>query len=455
MSVNKPTILFLHTIISQKKEWLKILEINQLILKVIPIETNLTQLFANWQNNNIPFPDLVLVDANAKTADGHFYQVSALSRWCKEKNISMKIVALNGKDESISSFQQNWAKSQGLTGIFPKLIPNNLPIIISKINEILEINIKINIEKQLINTEIMIDAQNTEEIINNNIVLENNITSNKTNSVIEKPEVKQEKILENYFEINIQTIDNIDEDTEVITIQNNLKSLNTIISHNPSGELFYQRGNIYFSLENYPQALEDYEKAIKLNYKSENAFLGRSCAFLRLGDYRNSIKHLTQILKLNPRNALAYYHRGFSLFHSGDERGAKKDYDQAIILQSDFSQAYNARGLLAYYLGKTKEALQDYDLAIKYQPDYADAYYNRGNIYSDLARFQEAIADYTKAIDYNPKLALAYGNRGIANYELDLVDEAIKDTTTSANLFYQQKDMDGYKQAMETLKQMR
>jgi|GEM_PF-5244891 len=476
MSQSKPQILFLHTIPEQKTEWLKILNIEEIELNIESENTDIADLFENWHQNQIKLPDLALIDISAKTPNGHFFQVSALSRWCKSNQLSVLIFALNGIDENISTFQENWAKYQGLNGVFPKLNANNLVAIVSKLNKILGANIFSLVEKKLITLPTKENENITAEKINNDS-LDND---SEIKIAEEIKEINEESISWDVFfrekeitieeEINIidkdiiylensQKIEEekvkVTEEIPVILPINDLESLNQAITNDPSSaDVFCQRGDFYSSQGNEQNALQDYQTAIKLNSKSEKGFLGRGHILIRLGDYPNAINDLNKVIKFNPRNAFAYHYRGLALFRSGDERGAKKDYDRAIKLKPDFSQAYNDRGFLLYFSGNTNQALQDYTQAINYQPDYADAYYNRGNIYSDLGRFEEAIADYNNAIRCNPKLALAYGNRGIAYYELDQVEEAIKDTTISAKLFYEQGDLQSYQQAMDTLKQM-
>ncbi len=488
MTDDKPKILFLHTIPAQEKEWLKLLDSQEIRLIIESVNTNITELLQKWRENQITLPDLVLIDITAKTPDGHFYQVSSLSRWCKENKIYINIFGLNGEDEDISSFQESWAKYQGLNGIFPKLTSKNLISIVSRLSIILGIKINPVTDKKppMVNT--VEDWVVSEEEENQTILEEKTIdTTQKTqksfvytpkleNNFIYTPKIEnnfiqEEKLVEKIVpEINNPIISSngeilIEEKitqeslkhdiSPVNQSQVDLESLNQEIVKNPfSADLFVQKGDIYLSQGNDQQALNNYDQAIKLDSKNEKALFARGHLLVKLGDYRNAIKDLTLALKFNRNNPFAYHDRGLALFRSGDERGAKRDYDQAIKLKSDFSQVYNDRGFLQYLLGNTNIAIQNYKQAIKHSPNYADAYYNRGNIYSDLGQFKEAIADYTEAIRCNPNFALAYGNRGIAYYELDLVAEAIKDTTKSANLFYEQGDLQSYQQAIATLKQM-
>jgi tetratricopeptide (TPR) repeat protein len=416
-------IIILHTSPHQKALWLKLLHTDYWSIEAQPDNIDLIQLVEEWLAKKIPFPLLLLIDMGAKTPDGHFLQATAIGRWCKENNIPLRIVGLHGKQKTISTIESNWAKVQGLEGILPVITGNNYEEIIASLEEIL--GKKLN----FLRPETAIPVKE------------------KTRTPI------QEKTP---LPIQEKTPPLMVKDLPSQKPENSLEFLNQELKENPqSASLYCQRGELYLSLGDEKAAFLDFQQALKLDSKFEPAYVARGFAFYNIGNYAAAIKNLDQALKLNDKNPISYHQRGLARFHSGDEGGARKDYDQAIKLKPDFSQAYNDRAFVLYLLGKTKEALQNYDLAIKYNPHLADPYYNRGNIYSDLARFEEAIEDYTQAIRCNPNLAPAYGNRGIAYYELDQVDLAIQDTTTSANLFKNQGYQEDYRQALETLKEMK
>lgn len=445
MSKSKPKILLIHTISEQEKEWLNVLNLDQITLIRESNEINVVELLKTWQQNKITLPSLILLDITAKVPNEQLLQISSLCYWSKANKLNLKIIALNGRHTKISQMEENWGKRQGLIDIFPKIESSNQQKFINRISEILEISL----------TPVNETLTDFLTIKNEEIIEEIREVKNDYQNI---SEFLKDDDTQSHQEISQKLIDNPvieNEDLVIFSSEVSLAKLTEAITNNPlTANLYCERGDLYFSLGNEQQALNDYQFAIQLDSKSESAYLSRGYVLSQLGDYPNAIKDLTQSIKLNSKNAIAYHYRGLARFRSGDERGAKSDYDQAIKLKPDFSQAYNDRAFLSYLLGKTNQALEDYEKAIKYQPDYADAYYNRGNIYSDLGRFEEAIADYTHTVRYNPKFAMAYGNRGIAYYELDLVKEAINDTTQAANLFHEQGDLPSYEQAIETLKQM-
>lgn len=447
MSQSKPKVLLINTDLNQQKEWIKILNSEQIKLEIESSDINIIELLEDWQQKKISLPELVLLNMNLKTSDGQFLQISSLSHWCKQKKISISIIALNEKQDKISKIEKKWANHQGLIDIFPKIKEQNHQQFIDRIEEILGINLITDTDESSLNLRTFNknEIEESEKLFSLEDVFSQSFLMDNSEEESPKTQTMEKSLPQESFS----------EDASITSSQDTLKYLDQAIKENPNSDTLYcERGDIYGSVGREEEALNDYQKAIQLNPKSELAYLSRGYLYLQLGNYINSIKDLTKALKLNSNNAITYHYRGLAHFRSGDERRAKKDYDQAIKLKPDFSEAYNDRGSLEYLLGQTNEALQDYEQAIKYKSSYADAYYNRGNIYCDLGRFSEAIADYTEAINYIPNFASAYGNRGIAYYELDMVEEAIQDTTKAAGIFHEQQEIESYQRAIDTLQQM-
>ena len=72
----------------------------------------------------------------------------------------------------------------------------------------------------------------------------------------------------------------------------------------------------------------------------------------------------------------------------------------------------------------------------------ANTAYYKGN-------YSQAIQDYTKAIQLNPQLAEAYTNRGVVKAHIKDKTGAYADLEKAKQLFLEQNDMEGYKNAIE------
>lgn len=206
----------------------------------------------------------------------------------------------------------------------------------------------------------------------------------------------------------------------------------------------YNLGVAYRHLGNDRQAIENYDKAIKINPNYVEARTNRGLVYAALGNDKQAISDFDKAIEINPTYAEAYYNRGISFRRLGNGRQAIGDFDKAIELKPKYAEAYNSRGVVYAALGSDRQAIGDYDHAIEINPKYAEAYYNHGNSDLHLGNYREALGDYDKAIEINVKYAEAYNNRGYAYWRLGNYKQAIEDLKTAARL--------GYKDAQNTLK---
>jgi len=136
-------------------------------------------------------------------------------------------------------------------------------------------------------------------------------------------------------------------------------------------------------MKNYNQAIEDYNRTIKIDGRNVLAYFSRANAmtkrvdFIRMPgllpepttlningvkaspdapkeekilDYEDIIKDYESILYMNPRFIFAWYNMGNTKVKKKDYLGAINDYSKAIELEPDFAEAYFNRGLTRIYL---------------------------------------------------------------------------------------------------------
>lgn len=133
---------------------------------------------------------------------------------------------------------------------------------------------------------------------------------------------------------------------------------------------------IYLHKENFTKALENYNKAIRMNQKLALAYERRANIYKTRSPFGRDNRFRS--IKLSPGNAVVFYTR----------RDMERKTEQL------------------------KLAIRDYSQAIKYYPQYYDAYISRGDIYGQRAKTRLQIADYTRAIELYPNRVLAYLKRG-------------------------------------------
>ena len=124
-----------------------------------------------------------------------------------------------------------------------------------------------------------------------------------------------------------------------------------------SANIFHYRGS-YF--ENFQNALEDLNQAIKLDPKNINAFYKRSWlkVDLKIKDYDGAILEIQQTLILDPYN---------------------------VELMEDLSHIY-------YFANKKSSGIKILNLAIDIEPDNGNLYYWRG-VYKNWYQYPKGCRD--------------------------------------------------------------
>lgn len=138
------------------------------------------------------------------------------------------------------------------------------------------------------------------------------------------------------------------------------------------------------------------------------------------GDYQGALADYNRVIKTNPRSANAYYNRGLlKATKLQDYSGALADYNRAIQIKPAYDAAYTNRGnLKATNLQDYPGALADYNRAIALKPRNANAYYNRGILkHRYLKDLAGGIADLQQAA----KIAQRQGNTQDAQAANDLL----------------------------------
>jgi len=110
---------------------------------------------------------------------------------------------------------------------------------------------------------------------------------------------------------------------------------------------YFQKGQAKYFAGDFSGAIEDYNKAIKLDPKGVPMFyLFRGNAKGNLDDYSGALKDYNTAIKLNPKYAFVFYMRGLAKSKLGDDQGAQKDLSKAESLGFTKEQEMRIRGKL-------------------------------------------------------------------------------------------------------------
>ena len=163
----------------------------------------------------------------------------------------------------------------------------------------------------------------------------------------------------------------------------------------PGGVASYSLGTHYYRKGAYPAAIEELTKAIEYGYM--DAFSNRGNAFFAMGKFEEALRDYSLAIAFRPDWAKAFYDRGLVAFQLGYYEKALMDYSLAIKLDSQYSEAYNNRGLVHEKLNRLTEALEDFTQAARIDPYNAAAQNNLGRALFFAGNREAALQSYRRA----------------------------------------------------------
>ena len=231
-----------------------------------------------------------------------------------------------------------------------------------------------------------------------------------------------------------------------------LKAVNAELLDNPnSAELYNKRANIYITLKQLKEAVNDAKRAIKLDstktdfymtlvdayYTQNNTRLAKELleiiqkkfpenvdALLKLAEiyyivkqYQKGIDYVNKALKINDRLAKAYYLKGSIYRESGDTARAVSSLETAIEQDTKFENAYIDIALM-YAARKNPIALEYYNNALKINPYNDNTVYARAKLLQDIGKIDEAIIEYKSILNKNKNCENCYYNLGAIYLEI-------------------------------------
>jgi tetratricopeptide (TPR) repeat protein len=106
----------------------------------------------------------------------------------------------------------------------------------------------------------------------------------------------------------------------------------------------YWRGRVYLKMGHYDKAAVDFKMVVKLKPHYVRPYHNLGWIYYQKGKYEESIQYLNKAIELEPNNGWAHYTRGRSHFKKGDLHGALRDtkkscalgYQQACSVQKKY-----------------------------------------------------------------------------------------------------------------------
>jgi len=135
------------------------------------------------------------------------------------------------------------------------------------------------------------------------------------------------------------------------------------------GEAFYQRGEL-------DKSIVELRRAGELDPKDPVTFNDIAVALTAVNDYKQAMEAVETAIKLKPDFANAYNNRGMIYYNTKKYKESIVSFRQAIALDPALAAAHNNLGTALAMTGKVKDSLKCYIEAIRLKPDWDYALYN-------------------------------------------------------------------------------
>jgi len=165
--------------------------------------------------------------------------------------------------------------------------------------------------------------------------------------------------------------------------------------HGDVGTLYLGAGQADRMRADFPAALENLNRAIRLNTPELiAAYTERAAVYMGLKNDGKALGDCEQIIQLQPQKPQGYTCKGVVLIDLGKANLAVDSFNEAIRLDKSFVSAYGGRAAAEIAMGNYDLALADLNFAIQAEPLVSTHYQLRAHVYTVFKNPSAAIDDY-------------------------------------------------------------
>lgn len=172
---------------------------------------------------------------------------------------------------------------------------------------------------------------------------------------------------------------------------------------------YYNRGLLYAQTNRYKEALKDFDKCLALK-EYPKALVARANVYYALKDFPKAIQDVEKAIRLEPHNSKAYFVMANCYDDLNQADKALAYFNQAIEYSPETAIYYLRRAIVYGKMQNFNACLNDLDAAILINPDFAEAFYWKGVAKVNLK--QNPCSDFQKATD----LGFAEARAPLLNY---------------------------------------
>lgn len=192
-----------------------------------------------------------------------------------------------------------------------------------------------------------------------------------------------------------------------------------------AAERLYSQGVVQLSRDDFPRALNYFEKAVEIDPTYTEAWYQAGFCYGILGRHGEALKASRQAARLRPDWAETFVNIGASSFALGQYKEAADAYRQAIKLDENKPDTQYSLGLSLEKLNRTDEEILAYKRAITLKPDHPNAIEKLGVAYFKQKRYADALSAFEHLKTYKPD-AKTFNFIGESYIELGKAEESVE-----------------------------
>jgi len=258
--------------------------------------------------------------------------------------------------------------------------------------------------------------------------------------------------------------------------------------------LYVLRGNAFFGLKKYSEAITDYQIAEKYEYTSAELYFKFALCYLNTNekeagktyfnksinkdanyyesyimladiyyndkDIPNAVKNYNAAYKIKPSNSYLLFKMGVISIGGNDFTGALDFFKQAYKIDSSKAELNHYLSIAYNGLNDTGNAIFYSLNAVKKEPNNGIYIYSLANLYSNYGFYDKSLEYYTALInmpDNRISPSLIYQKRGITNLKIGNYENALSDfdnailLNPSDTVSFMNKGVVHYEQGLDSL----
>lgn len=199
---------------------------------------------------------------------------------------------------------------------------------------------------------------------------------------------------------------------------------------------YIKKGLDYANSNDYDKAVKEFENALKLFPKDEDALFNLGFIYADMQQFGPAYDIFKKLININPHHIEAFNNLGLLFARQGKYNDAIFVYEKGVEHNSGAAVLFNNLGNVYYDTGKFEKALQMFKKAGEIDPVYSERLYHLGidAFIKGSGGMDDAIAKLQESVKQNVNKAKTVHDLGVAYLERHMEDKAIEAFIKALNI---------------------